>query len=534
MQRDSHNGGAGGRRPGTVVEDQGAAIAFLSAPETHGGNPVEVIETHGAYVFLAGDRAIKMKRAVWFPYMDFSTLEKRRAACEEELRLNRRTAPGLYRDALPITRDSAGRMALDGKGEAVDWVVIMARFDQDTLFDRLAGQGGLCVPRLEALADAIAAFHAAAERKPETDFAAAMRGTIGGNAESLRRWIGEPFDAASVDRVDARCTGLLEEALPLLAERATDGFVRRCHGDLHLRNICLVDGRPTLFDCIEFNESFATIDVLYDLSFLLMDLEHRDLRRPANLVLNRYLARTGDFGGLGALQLYFCARAEIRAHVSAAMAAAQDDPDEAAEDIAEAERYLALALQLSAPVKPCLIAVGGLSGSGKTTLAHALAPGIGGAPGAVVLRSDVLRKRRFGVDLFEKLPEEAYSREASRQVYDEMNALAAKALDDGVSVVVDAVFRNEGERAAIRDIAAAADVPFVGLWLEVSPSEQDERLETRSRDVSDATVDIGRAQRRNAEAVTDWPALNADIGVADLCKAAAPLLAKAGIRYEEG
>jgi len=529
MAGKSENGDPDGLAPGTVVEDQREAVAYLASPAAHGGKPVDVIETHGAYVFLAGDRAIKMKRAVWFPYMDFSTREKRRQFCEAELRLNRRTAPSIYREVLPLTREPDGGLALGGAGAVVDWVVVMARFDEDTLFDRLAQRGALTGPLLDALADAIAVFHTAAEPRPDVDFAAAMRATINGNVDSMRSWIGEPFSAEAIDRVDRRCRALLETASPLLAQRGSSGFVRHCHGDLHLRNICLVDGKPTLFDCIEFEDSFALIDVLYDLSFLLMDLEHRALRREANRLLNRYLARTGDYGGLGAMQLYLCARAEIRAHVSAAMAAAQDDPAEAARDRDEAAAYLNLAEAFAVPASPALVAVGGLSGSGKTTLAHALAPGIGGAPGAVTLRSDVLRKRRFGVDLFEKLPQAAYTRAESARVYDEIYREAGALLSSGVSVIADAVFRNEMERRAIAKVAEVAGVPFAGLWLAVSPSEQDARLEARTRDASDATVDIGRAQRQDAKPVSDWPTLNADRGVADLCKAAAPLLAKAGV-----
>lgn len=524
--------GPGSMKPGTVVEDQSAAVDFLSAPATHGGNPVEVIETHGAYVFLAGDRAVKMKRAVWFPYMDFSTLERRRRFCEAELRLNRRTAPDLYQAVLPVTRDADGTLALDGGGTVVDWVIVMKRFDEETLFERMAERGALTVPLMEALADAIAAFHAGAEKRPDTDVAAAMESTIKGNAASLRSWTGKPFAADAIDRVDGRIAALFEACRPLLGARAASGFVRHCHGDLHLRNICLVDGRPTLFDCIEFEDAFAVIDVIYDLAFLLMDLEYRGLRRLANVVLNRYLARTGDYGGLAALQLYLCARAEIRAHVSAAIAAAHHDPALSKRDREEALRYLDLCDRLAQPAAPALIAVGGLSGSGKTTLAHALAPGIGGAPGAVVIRSDVLRKRRFGADLFARLPQEAYTRPVSRDIYEELGALAAEVLAGGVSVIADAVFRNAAERDAIRAVAEAAGLPFVGLWLDVSAATQDERLVARTRDVSDATVEIGRAQREKPVTVSDWRSLDADVGVAALCDAAAPLLAAAGISFE--
>lgn len=534
MDRNLDASQAEPRVPGTVVEDQSAAVAFLSDPSTHGGNPVEVVETHGAYVFLAGDRAVKMKRAVWFPYMDFSTLEKRRAACEAELRLNRRTAPTIYRAVCPVVRDAAGALALGGRGDVVDWTVLMHRFDQDTLFDRLAQRDGLDVPLMEALADAIAAFHQEAEKRPAVDFAAAMRSIVEGNAASLRNWIGKPFDRAQVDRIDARCEALLQACGPLLAQRGPAGFVRLCHGDLHLRNICLVDSRPTLFDCIEFNDRLAVIDPMYDLAFLLMDLEHRGLRRLANVVINRYLARTGDYRGLGALQLYLCVRAVIRAHVGAATAAAHADTAQAAKDRTEAQSYLDLAMRLAEAPSPCLVAVGGLSGSGKTTLAHALAPGIGAAPGAIVIRSDVLRKRLFGADLFDHLPQAAYTRAQSQRVYGEIEALAAGVLAAGCCVIADAVFRNEDERAAIGGVAASAGVPFAGLWLEVTADVQEDRLTGRQRDVSDATVEVGRAQRRDAAHVTDWPNLDADAGLARLRQAAAKTLARAGISVRDG
>lgn len=529
MDRKSDNPAAAPYRPGAIVEDQSVAIAFLSAPSTHGGHPVEVVETHGAYVFIAGERAIKMKRAVWFPYMDFSTVEKRRAACEAELRLNRRTAPEIYRAVLPVTLGPGGGLSLGGEGAALDWTVAMRRFDQDTLFDRLAQRGGLDAGLVESLADEIAAFHDRTERRADVDFRASMQAIVDGNADSLQSWIGKPFRQEDIERIGRRCAEMLRAAGGALAARAAAGFVRRCHGDLHLRNICLVDGRPTLFDCIEFDERLAVIDVMYDLAFLLMDLEHRGLRRQANVAINRYLARTADYGGLAGLRLYLCVRAVIRAHVSAAAAAAHKKAAQAARDRADAAGYMDLAIRLSEPDRPCLVAVAGLSGSGKTTLAHALAPGIGGAPGAIVIRSDVLRKQLFGVDLFHRLPQEAYTREQSRRVYDRVEALAGAALAAGCSVIADGVFRNEDERSAIRRVAEAAGAPFAGLWLDVGAATQEARLAGRLRDASDATVEVGRAQRRGARTVADWPVLDANGGPAPLREAAAQRLAEAGI-----
>lgn len=485
-------------RLGDIVEGQQRVIDFLSDPAGHGGDRVETIRTHGAYIFLAGDCAIKLKRAVKFPYMDFSTIAKRQAVCEAELRLNRRTAPTLYRSVTAITEDARGGLALGGEGRVLDWVVIMDRFDQATLFDRLAESGALTVPLMESLADEIARFHASADVAADIDLPAEMRDVVHGNTANLRQWSPSAFSGAAVDRLDAACAAKIETHRDLLRRRAGGGFVRRCHGDLHLRNVCLVEGVPTLFDCLEFSERLATIDVAYDLAFLLMDLEHRGLRWASNRVLNRYLARTADYACLPLLPLYMSVRAAVRAHVSAA-----------ADQCDEACAYFRLALGLLDPVPPRLVAVGGLSGSGKSTLAAALAPAFGRAPGAVILRSDVLRKQLAEVDLFETLPPDAYTQDQSDAVYTRLGECCRSALAAGFAAVADAVFGRDAERQAIADVAAVVDVPFQGLWLEIAAEEQQRRLAARTADVSDATPSVGKRQRAMADPVRDWDRIDA-------------------------
>ncbi len=481
-----------------IAEDQRRIIDFLSDPASHRGGPVETIRTHGAYVFLAGDCAIKLKRAVKFSYMDFSTIAKRQAVCEAELRLNRRTAPTLYRSVEPVTENAGGGLMLGGDGRVLDWVVIMDRFDQATLFDRLAETGALTVPLMESLADEIARFHASAVAASDIDLPAEMHDVIRGNTANLRQWSPSAFSGAAVDQLDAACAAEIGTHRDLLRQRAGGGFVRRCHGDLHLRNVCLVDGAPTLFDCLEFSERLATIDVAYDLAFLLMDLEHRGLRWAANRVLNRYLARTADYACLALLPFYMSVRAAVRAHVSAA-----------ADQVDEAGEYFELAIGLLDPVPPRLVAVGGLSGSGKSTLAAALAPAFGRAPGAVILRSDVLRKQRAGVDLFETLPPDAYTQDQSDAVYARLDDGCRSALAAGFAAVADAVFGRDAERQAISDVAAEADVPFHGLWLDIPAAEQQRRLTSRTSDVSDATPSVGKRQRAMADPVCDWHRIDA-------------------------
>jgi uncharacterized protein len=291
---------------------------------------------------------------------------------------------------------------------------------------------------------------------------------------------------------------MIETHRALLLQRAAGGFVRRCHGDLHLRNVCLVDDMPTLFDCLEFSERLATIDVAYDLAFLLMDLEHRGLRWAANRILNRYLARTADYDCLALLPLYMSVRAAVRAHVSAA-----------ADQFDEARDYFQLALRLIDPVPQQLVAVGGLSGSGKSTMAMALAPALGRAPGAVVLRSDVLRKQLAGTDLFDTLPPDAYTQDQSDAVYARLDDYSRLALSAGFAAVADAVFGRDPERKAIAAVAADAGVSFRGLWLDIPADEQDRRLAARTADVSDATPSVGKGQRAMVDPVRGWYRIDA-------------------------
>jgi hypothetical protein len=487
--------------------DQREVIDFLSRPEAYGpgGGPVERIDTHGAVVFLVGNRAYKLKRAVRYSYLDYSTVAQRQQSCAAELALNRRTAPELYLSAEPVIRDEAGNLRIGGPGDAVDWLVVMRRFDQDTLFDRLAERAKLDRRLILALADRIVAFHAIAERTPGFGGQDGMADVLRSDIENLRLGVPAAFDRPAVDAVAAECSAALGRLGPLIDHRRDAGKVRRCHGDLHLRNICLIDGIPTLFDCIEFNDRIACIDVLYDLAFLLMDLDHRGLSALANAVLNRYFDLAGEAeGDLAPLPLFLALRAEIRAHVGVAAAAAQPDPAKAAQQIEAARGYLTAALAYLRPARPRLLAIGGLSGTGKSTLAYGLAPSLGRPLGARVLRTDVLRKRLAGVAPETRLPDFAYGRDMTVQVYGALYQAAAAALAAGLPVVVDAVFADPAERAAIADVAARAGVAFTGLWLEAPPEVLEARIAARRGDASDATVTVLRRQLGYNIGRIDW------------------------------
>lgn len=481
--------------------DQSATLALLADPATHGGAAPERVETHISAVFLGRDRVLKLKKAVDLGFVDFTTLDARHLACQREVALNRRTAPDFYLGIAPVLRAADGGLALGavdgdsggtaGGAEVVDWVVVMRRFDGSQLFDRLARQEAITRPMLLDLAEEIAAFHDEAQIRPEVGGGDALPATIRGNADSFGRYTDTVFDAGRVQALVDRSLAEAEKLAPMLEARAREGKVRQAHGDLHLGNITLYKGRPLIFDCIEFNQAFSVIDVLYDLSFLLMDLRFRGMAREASQVLNHYLDITGDLDGLPALPLMMSVRAQIRAHVSAAMAVGAAD---AVPLRAAARAYFDFAVDLLEVPPPRLIAVGGLSGSGKSRCARELAPHFGGGAGAVVLRTDVLRKRLAGVRPWDRLPSSAYTTEMSQRTYDALYSEIERQLLAGQTVVADAVFARVEERVAVEDMAAVLGVPFAGLWLEAAPEVAEERIIKRERNASDASPAVLRAQ----------------------------------------
>jgi uncharacterized protein len=510
-----------------MPDDQHDVIAFLSDPSSYGKGVerVEIVETHISLVFIAGDRAYKLKRAVKYPYLDFSTVEHRRQACEAELALNCRTAPALYLEVRGIFRTAAGTIGFSSSAAAVDWVVVMRRFDQALLFDALAQTGGLGPRLMDELADHIALFHAAAERHLDRGGAAEMADIAETQHHCLAAARQAGFAQEHVDKLLEKWGEGLAAVAGLLDRRRAAGKVRRCHGDLHLRNICLVDGRPTLFDCLEFSETLASIDVLYDLAFLLMDLEHRQLAHFANRVLNRYLDRTDEDDGLAALPLFLSLRAGIRGHATATAMERATGAAARAAMAAESRRYLDLAHR-SLRREPCrLIAIGGVSGTGKSTLAAALAPGLGLRPGARVLRSDVIRKQLLGVDPETRLPASAYTRDVTRRVYDGLGRKAAMGLSAGYSVIIDAVSLMPEERSSFAKVARAATVPFSGLWLEGAAETMASRIRARRHDASDASPEVLAEQLRHDPGLIDWVRIDAGGGPEECLAAARHALA---------
>ncbi len=494
------------------LSNQRATRAFLRTAGVSGGvatgTLVEEIETHISVIFLHRDRVLKLKKAVRFAYLDFSDPQTRLELCRREVDLNKRTAPELYRGVRTIVRRPDGSLALDEDGEVVDAVVEMARFEQDALFSQLALDGRLDDPLLDTLARRIADFHDSLPALPGRCGHDAIRRALAANTEA--------FAATSfathpdVSALLANIERTVEDKKQQLESRGRSGRIRRCHGDLHLGNICLFRGQPTLFDCLEFDEDLASIDVLYDLAFLLMDLWRAGRQQAANRVFNRYLDHTGDTRDLGLMPLYVAMRATIRAHIAATRAdslAAEKDAAQKARR--EAQTHIDLARESLAARQPRLVAIGGLSGSGKSTAAAAVAPYTGPIPGARILSTDRIRKALWGADPLTQLPPEAYTPQMSERVYEAQRRETETVIAGGASVIADGVFLKAAERAAIAQVADAANVAFNGFWLEAPESTLVQRVEERRNDPSDATADVVRLQKQNAGNQTDWPQIDA-------------------------
>ena len=488
------------------ADRQGQVLRYLDASRFGAANGGKRIDTHASVVFLGDNCALKIKRAVKLPFLDYSTLQKRRLACEEELKVNAGNAPELYRRVVAITRGDDGGFEIDGTGIPVEWAVEMARFDEEQTLDCIAAARPIEPPLAIALADTILQSHGKAPRAGGETWPGSIPSVIDRNTAKFRNVRG--LDAAAIDQLDARSHDHLALLEKSLARRVGQGFVRRCHGDLHLANIALVDGRPLLFDAIEFDPAIATTDILYDLAFTLMDLVHFGNEAAASTLFNRYLAGASDenLDGLGMLPLFLSVRAAIRAHVLF-VKSEQAANGEAA--WREAKRYFDLAGRLVNPAPPLLVAIGGLSGTGKSVLARGLAGLMAPIPGAIIVRSDVVRKRLFDVSETTALPQAAYQDETTRLVYDALSKTARRVLSQGCSVVVDAALLQEAERGELADLVCEQKVRFVGLFLTADLATRLARIEQRKHDASDATRDVALKQESYVIGAMNWHVIDA-------------------------
>ncbi|HVZ08304.1 AAA family ATPase [Rhodopila sp.] len=468
----------------SIPPEQADVAAFLAGLA---GRPAH--ETHISAVFIGTDTVWKLKKAVRLSFLDFSTVSAREHYLRRELEINHAAAPGLYRDVVPVGCDPDGHLAL-GLKPAVDWVLRMARVPDADFLEAIAARGDLTPALLDALGDAVVRDQALRPAVSTWDSAAALSRIAAGNAESAMS-AGLPRSEVTVWLT--RTQAAIDILRGWLADRVPLGCVRRCHGDLHLGNLCLWQGKPVAFDALEFDEAMATIDIGYDLAFLLMDLEHRVSRPAANRVMNRALARTGDVGMMRGLPVFLSLRAMVRAHIAAAMGKGAD-----------AASYLAAAQAYLTPPPPRVLAIGGLQGTGKSTLARRVAPALGCSPGAVILRSDEVRKRLFGRAPEDRLPPEGYAEDANRAVNAGLVSLAQETIAGGHSVIIDATLLDPDLRNAVRAAAEAASVPFVGVWLQAPLAELERRVTARRDDASDATIDVLRRAADTSKPPQDW------------------------------
>jgi len=479
-------------------------IEFLSSGRAFSdGRPAEVIETHGAYIFLGSETALKLKRAVSYDYMDLGSVAQRKKMLLRELELNKPAAPEIYRDVLPVTRKQAG-LELGGDGPVVDWVLRMWRFPQMNELDRIAQRGALDDRLATAMGTSIAKYHTAAPVIYRSG-----RTLIADILDELKRVFAEYPEAAGTSGLAAWQRVVrdhLRETGALLDARSAAGHVRRVHGDLHLRNMVLIDGRPVLFDALEFDETLGTCDVLYDIAFLVMDLCHRGLDRQACRTLEAWLraAHGAEDRGLAALPIFLSVRAAIRAMVLLQTDAARARPGASASEIAA---YLELASAALTPKAPVLLAIGGYSGSGKSVLSQALTAQLGAMPGAVLLSSDL--ERKAGLPLQAKLDPSSYDVENRHAVYDAILNRAEAILASGHSVLLDATFLDPDLRGRAEAVATRSDAAFLGLWLDAPVAVLKDRVRSRRGDASDADVSVLELQLAQDRGEMRWHLLDA-------------------------
>jgi hypothetical protein len=482
-------------------------IDALSRPGVypHPVDRVDVLQTHISYVLLAGDYAYKIKKPVNLGFLDFSTLDARQRCCEEELRLNRRTAADLYLATVRVT-GSVAAPQLDGDGPAIEYAVKMRRFAQDDLLDSMAKRGECSPAIVDALARKLAAFHTTvAVAGPDSPFGTAERvmAPPRANFDHIEKLIGESPDVPQLERLRTWTDREGARLIPVFAARRRDGFIRECHGDLHLGNITLIGGEPTPFDCIEFNADLRWIDVMNEVAFLVMDLADHRLPGLAIRCLNAYCEATGDYAGLAVLRFYMVYRAMVRAKIACIRMQQQGvAADVKAATEAEYRGYFQLAERLAHRGATALVLTHGLSGSGKTTVAGVLAERFG----AIRIRSDVERKRLFGLEASARTASAVgsgiYDPEATRRTYARLADLARSVIAAGWPVIVDATFLRAAERTAFRELARELAVPAVIVSCTAPDAELRARILAREQtraDASEAGLEVLARQRDASE-----------------------------------
>ena len=476
-------------------------ILELLRPEAfpHPVGAIDLQETHISWVVRTGSFAYKIKKPVKLDFIDASTLARRRFLCEEELRLNRRLAPELYLDVMPVTR-SQGKLVMGGSGTAVEYAVRMHQFESSDELPALLDHQGVDVEHMRALGETLAQFHAKAavappKRAPERT--QRMYDSVLGNLAQLLAHLDSPLPAAHLGHLVDWTHERADALEPLLQMREASGFVRECHGDLHAANIVRLQGRLVPFDCIEFDPNLRWIDVMSDVAFLVMDLASHSRADLAFTLLSRYLELTGDYDGLRLLRFYAVYRALVRAKVDALTV--EKVPARAAEFRDRLQQRIRAAQTWTAPQRPALILMHGASGSGKSWLSDRLVPKLH----AVRVRSDLERKRLAGIEVTAsaaaRVSEGIYTPQFSHRTYSRLADCAESCLHSGLSVIVDAAFLDTADRRLFRALAARLHVPCAIVSCEADPITLAQRVDDRARqqeDASDASLAVLDAQLR--------------------------------------
>ncbi len=483
------------------LERHARLVAALRNPRCypHPVQEIRVIETHISSILLTGPYAYKLKKPVDLGFLDFSTAERRAFFCREELRLNRRLAPELYLDVVTVNGDPQAPR-IEGGGPVLEHAVKMRQFPDQARLDRLAEQGELTPGLIDTLAERVATFHATIPPAPVDSPFGTAEGIAARTLENFRQLEGRLPEQACAEQL----AGLERWSRDTLAQlhdefeqRRREGWVRECHGDLHLANMALLDGRPVLFDCLEFSEDLRWIDTMSEVAFVCMDLAFRGLHPLSWRFLNHYLFHCGDYMGLSLLRHYLVYRAMVRAKVSAIRLQQSGEATAAS----ELRHYLKLAQAYTeAPPRTPIVILHGLSGTGKSWLAERLAE----AGGAIHIRSDIERKRLLGLPPGASTAgagmAEAYSPQLTRQTYQRLQALAFGIVDAGFPVIVDATFLHREQREGFLRLARVARVPALIVDVEAPDPVVRERIAQRlaaGGDPSEATVRVYEHQKRS-------------------------------------
>ncbi|WP_416467533.1 AAA family ATPase [Pseudomonas sp. LFS044] len=463
----------------------------------------ELIETHISWVLLTGEYAYKIKKPMNFGFLDFTELGQREHFCNEELRLNQRLTEGLYLEVLPIT-GSAEAPQIAGEGAAIEYALKMRQFPQGQMLTTLQANGELDAGHIDQMARQIAEFHLQTPKVPaEQPFGSpeSVMAPVEQNFEQIRPFLSDKADLQQLDNLQAWARSSFERLEGLFAARKANGFTRECHGDIHLGNATVIDGKVVIFDCIEFNEPFRKTDVWADTAFLAMDLEDRGLKCLARRFVSQYLELTGDYEGLEVLNFYKAYRALVRAKIALFSMPANADGVQRATSLRTYRNYANLAESYSAIPSRLLAITHGVSAVGKSHVAMRLVEALG----AVRVRSDVERKRLFG----EQQQAEAgqlqtgiYDQDASAATYQRLQQLAATILRAGFPVVLDATYLKQAQRQAAAEVASSTGVPLLILDCQAPEAVIASWLAQRqaqNTDPSDATLEVVKAQQASRE-----------------------------------